>query len=56
MREMEPAASVYNKIVAFSNATVKGDMAAEDATFMIPEAMGCDDPMVLPPFRESIHP
>ena len=39
LREMEPAANMYAKIVAFSNAAVKGETTPEDATFTIPNAM-----------------
>lgn len=39
LREMESAAKMYAKIVAFSNAAVQGDTAAEEAAFTIPEAM-----------------
>jgi len=39
LREMEPAANMYAKIVAFSNAAVKGEKTPEDATFTIPDAM-----------------
>ena len=39
LREMEPAAKMYARIVAFSNAAVKGEAVSEDATFTIPDAM-----------------
>ena len=39
LREMEPAAKMYAKIVAFSNAAVNGEEVAEDAKFTIPDAM-----------------
>ena len=39
LREMEPAAKMYAKIVAFSNAAVNGEAVAEDAKFTIPDAM-----------------
>ena len=39
LREMEPAANMYAKIVAFSNAAVKGETLPEDAGFTIPDAM-----------------
>ena len=39
LREMEPAAQMYAKIVTFSNAAVKGEPIKEDAKFTIPEAM-----------------
>ena len=39
LREMEPAANMYAKIVAFSNAAVNGEAVAEDAKFTIPDAM-----------------
>ena len=39
LREMEPAANMYGKIVAFSNAVVKGETVAGDATFTISDAM-----------------
>ena len=39
LREMEPAAKMYAKIVAFSNAAVKGEAVTEDEKFTIPEAM-----------------
>ena len=39
LREMEPAAKMYAKIVAFSNAAVGGEAVAEDAKFTIPDAM-----------------
>lgn len=39
LREMEPAAKMYGKIVALSNAAVKGEEVPEDTKFTIPEAM-----------------
>ncbi len=39
LREMEPAAKMYAKIVALSNAAVKGETVTEDEKFTIPEAM-----------------
>ena len=39
LREMEPAAKMYAKIVAYSNAAVKGEPIEEDAKFTIPDAM-----------------
>lgn len=39
LREMEPAAKMYGKIVALSNAAVKGEEVPEDSKFTIPEAM-----------------
>ena len=39
LREMEPVAKMYAKIVAYSNAAVKGESIAEDAKFTIPDAM-----------------
>ena len=39
LREMEPAAKMYAKIVTFSNAAVNGETVAEDAKFTIPDAM-----------------
>lgn len=39
LREMEPAAKMYGKIVALSNAAVKGETLDEAEKFAIPEAM-----------------
>ena len=39
LREMEPAAKMYGRIVALSNAAVKGDTIPEDQQVAIPEAM-----------------
>ena len=39
LREMEPAAKMYGRIVALSNAAVKGETIPEDQQVAIPEAM-----------------
>ena len=39
LREMEPAAKMYAKIVAVANAAAKGETLSEEETFTIPEAM-----------------
>ena len=39
LREMEPAARMYAKIVAVANAAAKGEALSEEETFTIPEAM-----------------
>ena len=39
LREMEPAAKMYSRIVALSNAAVKGEPLPEDNTLNIPDAM-----------------
>ena len=39
LREMEPAAKMYAKIVAVANAAAKGEAVPEDQQFTIPEAM-----------------
>jgi hypothetical protein len=39
LREMEPAAKMYAKVVAFANAAVQGDTTDKEATFTIPDAM-----------------
>lgn len=39
LREMEPAAKMYGRIVALSNAAVKGEVIPEDQQVAIPEAM-----------------
>ena len=39
LREMEPAAKMYAKIVAVANAAAKGEALSEEETFTIPEAM-----------------
>ncbi|MDO4568721.1 MAG: hypothetical protein Q4B99_07190 [Clostridia bacterium] len=39
LREMEPAAKMYGKIVALSNAAVKGEEIPEDRQISIPDAM-----------------
>lgn len=39
LREMEPAAKMYSRIVALSNATVKGETIPEDQQISIPDAM-----------------
>ena len=39
LREMEPAARMYAKIVAVANAAAKGETLSEEETFTIPEAM-----------------
>ena len=39
LREMEPAAKMYAKIVAVANAAVKGETVPEEQQFTIPEAM-----------------
>ena len=39
LREMEPAAKMYGRIVALSNAAVKGEAIPEDQQVAIPEAM-----------------
>ena len=44
LREMEPAARMYAKIVAVANAAAKGEALSEEETFTIPEAM---DVMIL---------
>ena len=39
LREMEPAAKMYAKIVAVANAAAKGETVPEEQQFTIPEAM-----------------
>jgi hypothetical protein len=39
LREMEPAAKMYAKIVAVANAAAKGEIVPEEQQFTIPEAM-----------------
>ena len=39
LREMEPAAKMYAKIVAVANAATKGETVPEEQQFTIPEAM-----------------
>ena len=39
LREMEPAAKMYSRIVALSNAAVKGETVPEDQQISIPDAM-----------------
>ena len=39
LREMEPAAKMYAKIVAVANAAAKGETVPEEQHFTIPEAM-----------------
>jgi hypothetical protein len=39
LREMEPAAKMYSRIVALSNAAVKGETIPEDQQISIPDAM-----------------
>ena len=39
LRELEPAAKMYTKIVNISNAAVKGEVIPEADTLTIPEAM-----------------
>ena len=54
LREMEPAAKMYAKIVALSNAAVKrrNSAGAADQRY---RRDGRDDPLVLPAVRESVH-
>lgn len=39
LREMEPAAKMYSRIVALSNAAVRGEELPEDGTLTVTEAM-----------------
>lgn len=39
LREMEPAAKMYSRIVAISNAALKGETPADAGELSIPEAM-----------------
>lgn len=39
LREMEPAAKMYGRIVALSNAAVKGEAIPEDEQIAIPDAL-----------------
>ena len=39
LRELEPAAQMYGKVVALSEKAAKGEAVAEDAKFTISEAM-----------------
>ena len=39
LRELEPAAQMYGRIVAISNAALKGEVPEDDAKFTISEAM-----------------
>jgi len=39
LREMEPAAKMYSRIVVLSNAVVKGESIPEDQQISIPDAM-----------------
>ena len=39
LREMEPAGKMYSRIVALSNAAVKGETIPEDQQIALPEAM-----------------
>lgn len=39
LREMEPAAKMYGKIIALSNAAVKGEVISEEQQVTISEAM-----------------
>ena len=39
LREMEPAAKMYSRIVALSNAAIKGETIPEDQQISLPDAM-----------------
>lgn len=39
LREMEPAAKMYGRIIALSNAAVKGETVPDDQQISIPDAM-----------------
>ena len=54
LREMEPAAKMYAKIVALSNAAVKRRNSARAADQRY-RRDGRDDPLVLPAVRESVQ-
>ena len=56
LREMEPAAKMYAKIVALSNAAVKGEEIPQEAADQRHRRDGRDDPLVLPAVRESVQP
>ena len=55
LREMEPAAKMYAKIVAVANAAAKGETVPEEQQFTIPRGHGRDDPLVLPAVRRPVH-
>ena len=39
LRELEPAAKMYNRVLAISNAAVKGEIISDTEQLSIPEAM-----------------
>ena len=55
LREMEPAAKMYAKIVAVANAAAKGEDRAGRAAVHHPRGHGRDDPLVLPAVRRPVH-